>query len=41
MAGGQDLDGYGAEEGGYAALCAGCEDGERHGTRPLRPPCTV
>ena len=20
-------------------ICAGCEDGERYGTRPLRPPC--
>ena len=28
-----------AGEEGYAAICAGCEGGEKDGRRPLRPPC--
>ena len=26
---------------GYTVICAGCEGGERDGTRPLRPSCTT
>ena len=28
-----------ADGEGFAAICAGCEGGEKDGTRPLRPPC--
>ena len=28
-------------EEGYAAICGGCDDGERDGTRPLRRACSV
>ena len=26
---------------GYAALCAGCEYGERNGMRTIRSPCSI
>ena len=37
--GGKEHDRSGAREEGYAAVCAGCEGGERNGMWPLRSPC--
>ena len=35
----KEYDRSSAGEEGYAAICAGCEGGERDGMRPFRPPC--
>ena len=36
---GVDHDRSSASEEGHPAICAGCESGERDGTRPLKPLC--
>ena len=37
--GDKEHDRSGPGENGYAVICAGCEGGDRDGTRPLRTPC--
>ena len=36
---GQEHNRSGADEEGYAVLCAECEGSERNGMRPFRSPC--